>query len=85
MGWLEKAAIIHGETGGAVERSVGSERLKLVDPGKNAEFAMKMADYYFGLIPEPAGAGSKLMEFDPPDVLGTQDTGRTDISRLIGY
>lgn len=85
MGWMEKAAMIHEEGGGVVERSVGSERLKLVDPSKKAAFALQMADYYYGLIPEPVGAGSKLMELEPPDVLGTKRDGYSDISRLIGY
>jgi len=84
-GWSEKAAILQEEDGGLIEKSVGSERLRLVDPGKRAAFALEMADYYYSLIPSAVGGGSKLYGYQPPDVLHTEDpAGTKDISRLLG-
>ena len=76
-GWLLKAG---EDRGGIIERTIGSERLRFAEP--DPTFALKMADYYSGLMPT---GGSQLAELDPPDVLGTKRFQERDISRLIGY
>lgn len=83
--WRLKAGWVLDEDGGVVEKKVGSEQLKFVDPQKRYQHYMEMADYYDSITPEDANsvAGSVAMELDPPDVLGTGDLAAYDLSRLI--
>jgi hypothetical protein len=87
--WRLKAGWVYSEGGGVVEKSVGSEKLKLASPKDRYAYYLEMADYYDSLAPtlEGAVAGSAAMEAEQPDVLGLEalKAGECDISRLIGY
>jgi hypothetical protein len=86
-GYRLKAGWVIEDTGGVVEKSVGSERLKLTDPAKIRDYYLEMADYYQSLVPiDPSSTeGSMLFAQEGPDVLGTRKLlCGTDISRLIG-
>lgn len=79
-GWLVKAG---DDRGGVIERTIGSERLRFANP--DPTFALSMADYYYGLLPEDPLEGSQALELEPGDVLGTARyvNADPDISRLL--
>jgi hypothetical protein len=90
--WRLKAGWVYEGAGGkglAVEKSVGSEKLKFATPADRHAHFLEMADYYDSLAPTPEGSveGSAVMAQEQPDVLGLEAlrSGECDISRLIGY
>lgn len=66
-GWTRKAARAMSERGGLEESSVGSERLKFVSIDSYRRHCLEMAAMYRARVP---GAGSRVLAFAPPDVLG---------------
>jgi len=66
-GWTRKAARAISERGGLEESSVGSEKLKFVSIDSYRRHCLEMAELYRSRVP---GVGSRLLAFEPPDVLG---------------
>lgn len=86
--WREKAVLVFEENKGVVEKRVGSEVLKLITPADKRDHALEMADYFCSLAPVPAGSGSRLLGFEPPDEISRlfRDSNyEPDHSRLIGH
>jgi hypothetical protein len=63
--WMAKAAKVVSKSAGILALSVGSERVQFSTPKDLADFAIKMAQYYRGLIP---GFGSTAYAIDYPVV-----------------
>lgn len=80
-GWTRKAARAMSERGGLEENQAGDQKLKFVSIGEYRDHCLAMARLYADRV---AGAGSRALELDPPDVLGTTATA-ADVSRLLGY
>jgi len=59
--WMAKAAKVVSNTAGILSVSAGSERVQFATPKDMADFAMRMAQYYRGLIP---GFGSSAYAID---------------------
>lgn len=84
-GWRLKASLVIEEGDGAIEKTIGDEKLKFLSPKDKAAHFLALADLYDSYAPTAAGAGSRLMAQKPLDVLGTAGVYEQDISRLIGY
>jgi len=80
-GWFRKAGRAMSERGGLEESSAGDEKHRFVKLQDYRDHCLSMARLYSDRIP---GHGSRALEFDPPDVLGTETTSEGDLSRLLG-
>lgn len=80
-GWTRKAARAMSERGGLDESQAGDQKFKFVSIAAYRDHCLAMARLYSDQI---AGAGSRALELEPPDVLGTA-AAATDLSRLLGY
>lgn len=87
MVWVEKAGLYLEGNAIVVETAIGSEKLKFASAIDRHKYAVQMADYYYGLIPDLEGTGTSVIaEAAPdPDLFGDPEPQFTDISRLIGY
>lgn len=72
VGWRMKAGMLQRELGRIEESQAGDERQKRVNLTTALNYCTNMADMYQAMgEKESPGAGSRLMSFEPPDVLGT--------------
>lgn len=79
-GWIKKAVRAMSERGGLQETQAGDEKHKFIDLEKYRDHCLAMAKMFKDLL---AGKGSRILAFDPPDVLGTTEK-EEDISRILG-
>jgi len=79
-GWTRKALRAMSERGGLQESQAGEEKHKFIDLEKYREHCLAMAKMFRDQIPSK---GSRLLGFDAPDVLGTEEA-ESDISRILG-
>jgi len=68
-GWTRKALWAMSERGGLQESQAGNEKLKFVDLEKYRDHCLAMAKMFRDQVP---AKGSRLLAFDPPDVLGVE-------------
>lgn len=85
--WVEKAGLYLEGKAIVVETAVGSEKLKFATAIDRHKYAVAMADFYAGLIPDTENLGtSVIVEAEPdPALFIEQPPQYEDISRLIGY
>lgn len=73
-GWLRKAGMVQRELGRLEETQAGDERQKRVNLTTALNYCLKMADSYQGIGGgQSPTQGSRLLSFEPPDVLGTSE------------
>lgn len=72
IGWRLKAGMLQRELGRIEESQAGDERQKRVNLTTALNYCTSMAGMYQGMgEKESPSAGSRIMSFEPPDVLGT--------------
>ncbi len=69
--WFRKAARAMSERGGLEENSAGDERHKFVSIEAYRDHCLQMSSVYARM----AGSRSRVMAFEPPDVLGGESDG----------
>ncbi len=69
--WFRKAARAMSERGGLEESSAGDERHKFVSIEAYRDHCLQMSSVYARM----AGSRSRVMAFEPPDVLGGESDG----------
>lgn len=79
-GWRLKAARAMSERGGLEESQAGDEKHRFVKLTEYRDHCLAMAAMYGGQV---RAAGSRILGFDAPDVLGTEES-ESDISRILG-
>ncbi len=82
--WILKAAMMQRELGHLQETAAGDERTRRVDLQAALQYCMAMADAMkqVGQAEAGATAGSRVLELEPPDVLGTAT--QTEIQKILG-
>ena len=87
--WMQKAGwVLEGKTL-VLEKSIGSERLKLASPLDLSKQFREMADYYYSLIPPDLAPGgtqeqtSRVFSMQPDPDLSPTRPAIDDLSRLI--
>lgn len=69
-GWRQKAAWAMSERGGLEKSRAGDESHEFVSLETYRKHCLEMASYYSSQV---SGRGSRLFEFDPPEVYETGD------------
>lgn len=69
-GWRQKAAWAMSERGGLEKSRAGDEAHEFVSLETYRDHCLKMAAHYADQVP---GRGSRLLEFDPPEIYETGD------------